>query len=123
MSNFYLKLILLRFTAIHLLLEALAIVIALCLWGRHWRGLRIVVYCDNFSVVSSLNSGRVQDKLLAVCLREIWFLAAVYVRDPRLPSFEFRKSWSRFIESLAPELFLSERDLFYVWFTWLGSRS
>ena len=69
--------VLLRFTAIHLL-EALAIVKALHLWGRHWRGLRILIYCDNFSVVSSLNSGRVQDKLLLVCLREIWFLAAVH---------------------------------------------
>ena len=66
-----------RFSAIHLL-EALVIVVALRLWGRHWRGQRIVVYCDNFSVVSSLNSGRVQDKLLASCLREIWFLAAVH---------------------------------------------
>ena len=35
------------------------------------------LYCDKFSVVSSLNSGRVQDKLLASCLWEIWFLAAV----------------------------------------------
>ena len=68
--------VLLRFTAIHHL-EALAIVIAFRLWGCHWRGLRILVYCDNFSVGSSLNSGRVEDKLLASCLREIWFLAAV----------------------------------------------
>ena len=84
--------VLLRFTAIHLL-EALAIVIALRLWGRHWRGLRILVYCDNFSVVSSLNSGRVQDKLLAVCLREIWFLAAVHefeIRACHLSSSENR---------------------------------
>ena len=64
------------FPAIHLL-EALGIVVALRLWGRHWRGLRIFVYCDNSAVVSSLNSGRVQDKLLASCLREIWFLAAI----------------------------------------------
>ena len=28
-------------------------------------------------MVSSLNSGRVQDKLLGTCLREIWFLAAI----------------------------------------------
>ena len=65
-----------RFPAIHLL-EALAIVVALRLWGRHWRGLHIFVYCDNSAVVSSLNSGRVQDKLLASCLHEIWFLAAI----------------------------------------------
>ena len=68
--------VLAQFLAIHLL-EALAIVVALRLWGRHWRGLRIFVYCDNSAVVSSLNSGRVQDKLLASCLREIWFLTAV----------------------------------------------
>ena len=106
--------VLLQFTAIHLL-EALDIVIAIRLWGRSWRGLRIMVHCDNFSVVSSLNSGRVQDKLLAACLREIWFLAAVH---PRLSSFEFRKSWGRLTESLALELFLSERVLLYVWLTW-----
>ena len=45
--------VLLRFTTIHLL-EALAIVIALQLWGHLWRGRRIIVHCDNFSVVSSL---------------------------------------------------------------------
>jgi len=66
-----------QFLAIHLL-EALAIIAALRLWGRHWCGLRIVVYCNNLSVVSSLNSGRVQDPLLGSCLREIWFLAAIH---------------------------------------------
>ena len=84
--------VLLRFTAIHLL-ETLAIVIALRLWGCHWRGLRIMVYCDNFSVVSSLNSGRIQDKLLVVCLRDIWFLATVHefeIRACRLPSYKNR---------------------------------
>jgi len=84
--------VLLRFTAIHLL-EALAIVIALRLWGRHWHGLRIMVHCDNFSVVSSLHSGRVQDKLLAACLREIWFLAVVHkfeIRACHLSSSENR---------------------------------
>ena len=84
--------VLLQFPTIHLL-EALAIVIALRLWGRQYRGLRIMVYCDNVSVVSSLNSGRVQDKLLAVCLREIWFLAALYefeIRACHLSSSENR---------------------------------
>ena len=84
--------VLLRFPTIHLL-EALAIIIALHLWGRQYRGLQIMVYCDNLSVVSSLNSGRVQDKLLAVCLREICFLAAVYefqIRACHLSSSENR---------------------------------
>ena len=52
-----------------------------------------MVYCDNFSVVSSLNSGRIQDKLLVVCLRDIWFLATVHefeIRACRLPSYKNR---------------------------------
>ena len=84
--------LLLRFQTIHLL-EASAIIVALRLWGHRWRGMRILVYCDNFSVVSSLNSGRVQDKLLASCLREIWFLAAVHefeIRARHLSSSENR---------------------------------
>ena len=44
--------------------------------GSQWRGLRLLVHCDNAAVVSSLNSGRVQDSILAACLRELWFLAA-----------------------------------------------
>ena len=82
--------VLARFSAIHLL-EALAIVVALWLRGRHWHGLRIFVYCDNSAVVSSLNSGRVQDKLLSTCLREIWFLAAINefeLRNSHITSFD-----------------------------------
>jgi len=48
-----------------------------------------MVYCNNLSVVSSLNSGHVQDPLLGSCLRGIWFLAAVHefeVRACRLAS-------------------------------------
>lgn len=57
-------------------LEALAILVACRLWGSSWQGLRIIVQCDNEAVVSSLNSGRVQDPYLAICLRAIWFQAA-----------------------------------------------
>ena len=39
-------------------------------------GFRLLVYCNNAVVVSSLNSGCVQDSILAACLRELWFLAA-----------------------------------------------
>ena len=38
--------------------------------------MRFLVSCDNAAVVSSLNSGREQDSILAACLRELWFLAA-----------------------------------------------
>ena len=65
-----------RFPSIHQL-EVLAILLAVRLWGHQWRSFRILVQCDNAAVVSSLNSGRVQDPLLATCLRELWFLAAL----------------------------------------------
>lgn len=64
-----------QFPSIHHL-EALAILVACRSWGSSWQGLRIIVQCDNEAVVRSLNSGRVQDSLLAVCLRAIWFEAA-----------------------------------------------
>ena len=64
-----------KFHSIHHL-EAIAILIACRLWGSSWSGLRIVVQCDNEAVVNSLNSGRVQDPYLAICLRAIWLEAA-----------------------------------------------
>ena len=67
--------IIVQFPSIHHL-EALAILVACRLWGCNWKGLRIIVQCDNKAVVSTLNSSRVQDHRLAVCLRAIWFVAA-----------------------------------------------
>ena len=64
-----------KLSEIHLL-EALAILVALRLWGHLWTGLRIQVFCDNAAVVSALVSGKVKDQLLASILREIWFVAA-----------------------------------------------
>lgn len=58
------------------LLKALAILVAVCLWGHLWSGSRIQVLCDNAPVVSALSSGKVKDQLLAGILREIWFVAA-----------------------------------------------
>ena len=56
--------------------EVLAILVAARLWGHLWQNLRILLHCDNAAVVSLLNSGRVQDPILASCLCELWFLAA-----------------------------------------------
>ncbi|KAK3726496.1 hypothetical protein QZH41_003891 [Actinostola sp. cb2023] len=66
-----------QFADIHRL-EALAILVALRLWGHSWTGLRIQVFCDNQAVVSALSSGKVKDQLLAACLRDIWYIAATY---------------------------------------------
>ena len=70
--------VLARFSKIHLL-EALAILVALCLWGHLWAGCRIQVFCDTAAVVSALTSGRVKDQRLlsrpAFCFR--WFSCLV----------------------------------------------
>ena len=54
--------ILVQFPSIHHL-EDLAILVACHSWGSSWWGLRIIVQCNNEAVVSSLNSGCVQDSV------------------------------------------------------------
>ena len=66
------------------LLKALAILVAVCLWGHLWSGLRIQVrkhmktrlIATNAPVVSALSSGKVKNHLLTGILREIWFVTA-----------------------------------------------
>lgn len=57
-------------------LEILAIIMCLKLWGHQFKGKRIVVCCDNISVCQVLNSGRARCDALQDALREICFLAA-----------------------------------------------
>lgn len=59
-------------------LEMLAIIITLKLWGSYFKGLRIVIFCDNKSVCQILSSGKSKSEPLQECLREICFLAASY---------------------------------------------
>jgi hypothetical protein len=39
-------------------LELLTVVVALKLWGRHWRGNRIRILCDNITSVQVINTGK-----------------------------------------------------------------
>lgn len=55
-----------------------AVIICLKLWGTHFRGKRIQMYCDNLSVCHVINSGKAKCEILQDCLREIAFLAALY---------------------------------------------
>ena len=75
-----------QFHSIHHL-EAIAILIACCLWGSSWQGLCIIIQCDNKAVVSSLNSGCVHD-LYLVILQAIWLEAYSH-------EFELRASGSQ----------------------------
>ena len=84
--------VLARFLEIHLL-EALAILVALRLWGHLWAGCRIQVFCDNAAVLSALTSGKVKDQSLAALLCDIWYLAASHdfeLRTVHLPGKENR---------------------------------
>ena len=65
-------------------LEMLNILVALRLWHFGWKGAKIVIYCDNQTVVSVLNSGKYQDQWLAAIARNILFMAAIHDIDLRL---------------------------------------
>ena len=54
----------------------LNVVIALRLWGGHWRNRHITIFCDNYSVVQVIMSGKTKDPFLALCIRHIWLLTA-----------------------------------------------
>ena len=98
------------FPSIHHL-EAIAILIACCFWGSSWSGLRIIVQCDNEAVVSSLNSGCVQDPYLAICLRAIWLEAAL--NDFELRALHLSSSANRLADLLSRHLQSSFKDQFH----------
>ena len=64
-----------QFTIVHL--EMVNILVALKLFGKTWRGNRVLIKCDNEAVVSVLRSGKARDPFLGACARNIWYLAAL----------------------------------------------
>ena len=74
-------------------LEMLAVLLAVRIWGRYCRGMKIQIYCDNESCVQVLNSSRTKDPFLATCLRELWLEVATFgfeLRAVHLPGEENR---------------------------------
>ena len=59
-------------------LELLTIIIALKLWWRRWKGLRLTVRCDNEVAVTVLNTGWCRNQFLNSCLHEICYLSASF---------------------------------------------
>ena len=57
-------------------LELLTIIVACKVWGRFWKGMRILVQCDNEVSVVVMNCGRTKDVFLQACLRELEFIVA-----------------------------------------------
>ena len=63
-------------TIVHL--EMLNIVIVLRTWAKYWQHTRVVLFCDNLAVVHVVETNRTRDNFLALCLRNIWLLAALH---------------------------------------------
>ena len=59
-------------------LELLTIVLALKIWGNHFKGKKLIIYCDNSSSVFAINSGVVKDEFMLACLREICYLCMFF---------------------------------------------
>ena len=78
-------------------LELLTICVCAKLWGKGWKGQRIVVLCDNMVSVEVLNSGRCRDKFMLQCLRELLYWASLY-------EFEIRAKHIQGVNNRIPDL-------------------
>ena len=52
--------------------------VAVRLWAVEWAGLKVILYCDNWSVVCATNSGVANEPLLRGIIRELWWLCATH---------------------------------------------
>ena len=64
-------------------LELLAIVVAVKIWGFHFKGKKILIFCDNEASVQVINSGSSRDSFMQNCLRELCYIQAVFQFDIR----------------------------------------
>ena len=56
-------------------------VLAVALWGRHWRGQAVLVKSDNMAVVATVKAGSCQDQMLMHLMRCLIFFAAYFQTD------------------------------------------
>ena len=74
-------------------LEFLAVLVGARIWGHHFKGQKIRIYCDNQSVVDVINSSKTKDPFMATCLRELWLVVSknqFELRAVHLPGEENR---------------------------------
>jgi len=62
-------------------LEMLNILVALKIWAHEWAKSKVILHCDNWAVVSTLNSGKGRDRYLLAVARNVWLWAAQYDID------------------------------------------
>lgn len=73
-------------------LECLALLLCLKKWSEQCRGKKVLVYCDNTTTVSVVNSGAAKTRFLQACLREIHHICA-------LNSAEIKAVWLKTSEN------------------------
>ena len=56
--------------------ELLPIVLACAIWGKYWKGQRMVCHCDNAAVVTIINSGSSKNPLAMQLMRSLFFMSA-----------------------------------------------
>ena len=61
-----------NYTIVHL--EMLNVLVALKIWAYQWTDCKVRVQCNNMAVAS----GKIKDKELATCARNIWLLSSLY---------------------------------------------
>ena len=64
---------------VHIIIkELLPIVVAMAMWGKKWRGIRVRCRCDNAAVVTMLSSGSSKDERVMHLLRSLFLFLASY---------------------------------------------
>ena len=58
--------------------ELYAIIMACEVWGKHWRGKRLLFHCDNQAIVQVWQSGLSCSSSLMCLVRALFFVAACY---------------------------------------------
>ena len=53
------------------------ILLALRVWGNHWRHFIVKSHCDNLAVVQVVQTSKTKDPFLAACIRNIWMITAI----------------------------------------------
>ena len=61
--------------------ELLNVLLAIRVFGPYWHRRRVLIKCDNHTMVQVVTNSRTKDAFLAVCACNIWFTAALYDID------------------------------------------
>ena len=58
--------------------EMFNVLLALRVWGHHWKHSLVRFYCDNLAVVQVVQTSKTKHPFLAACIRNIWYCYSLY---------------------------------------------